>query len=582
MPLFDFQYYTSNSRLLKTTIVLFIVLLYLVFSIEKAHIQSELKTLSKELTKVSKITENTIDQLASDTFLFEELQALETSNSSHLIASLEDKINFSFNSNCALVEERKLISDSKVKIPTIPISKLQTLTLESRLLILDYCLALNELAGLRNDFALIERDLFFTVKIKQPQSLEKNFNDETSFEENSSWLLFTRLAPIKTISSKHYTKRQVGKEVHANISTNILTNNNMLDKIDTYFIFNSLEDMFAGTNVNMLNIDEFEHYADYINSMLSEMRLQPFWVLKQSVFLIICSFVLALMLNKFVANFSSYIKAKRKLFETGFCLITQKGAKAKIILEQSSLFTEKERSLVEIELFDQNYKRVHELANASFCEISVQNKAYRFVVTSVEQTKLSNGQSSALLIQDDKLSDAVIEYEKIYKHDQLTGLPNRTEIEELIVELQDCSRKYLFAIIDLDHFKALNDNFGHQFGDLVLKTYAQFLLSNFKLNKHDKILRLGGEEFLLLIELPEAEQFDVAAESIAKRLNTFNKESISASCGMLYWETELLGFDQIYPKADNLLYKAKESGRRRVNYLSQDGTLKQIIAEPDL
>ncbi|NTS77216.1 diguanylate cyclase [Catenovulum sp. SM1970] len=169
--------------------------------------------------------------------------------------------------------------------------------------------------------------------------------------------------------------------------------------------------------------------------------------------------------------------------------------------------------------------------------------------------------------------------EKIYKYDQLTGLPNRVEIEELLKELQEEDRLYVFASIELDHSKTLNDNFGHQFEDLVLQTYSNFLQNNFELKENDRILRLGGEEFLLLLELDNIVGYNAFAESIARRLNSFNKESISASAVVMVWDTKDTGFDQLYPKVDQLLYKAKEAGRKRVCYLDNDGNEQFVIAD---
>lgn len=143
--------------------------------------------------------------------------------------------------------------------------------------------------------------------------------------------------------------------------------------------------------------------------------------------------------------------------------------------------------------------------------------------------------------------------------DALTGLSNRRAIERLFAE----RRPYALAIIDLDHFKAVNDRYGHDVGDDVIRATAAALASG-----NAVAGRVGGEEFVLLLYGNAAEVQD-EAERLRRRITTFNAErvpavasAITASMGLV-----LVGnasFSGAMKIADINLYTAKSSGRDRL------------------
>jgi len=159
-------------------------------------------------------------------------------------------------------------------------------------------------------------------------------------------------------------------------------------------------------------------------------------------------------------------------------------------------------------------------------------------------------------------------------HDSLTGIYNRHKfIEVFNKELKRSDRhnhNIAFAIMDIDKFKHINDKFGHNIGDLVLKTLADVIKENIR--ETDCFARWGGEEFVLL--LPETEQKGAIAlaEKIrnAVEKKNFNLASnVTISIGVsTYKKGEAL--ESIYSRADKALYASKEQGRNRVTFNFDD------------
>ena len=126
-------------------------------------------------------------------------------------------------------------------------------------------------------------------------------------------------------------------------------------------------------------------------------------------------------------------------------------------------------------------------------------------------------------------------------------------------------------MMDIDHFKDVNDRFGHQVGDLVLKEIADICLSI--LRKVDVMCRYGGEEFTVL--LPETEEADAAhaAERMctaiaSARLKTEKGDvSVSVSIGVAELNKSRGSFEKLLAAADKALYTAKEAGRNRVQVI---------------
>lgn len=148
--------------------------------------------------------------------------------------------------------------------------------------------------------------------------------------------------------------------------------------------------------------------------------------------------------------------------------------------------------------------------------------------------------------------------------DSLTGLVNRRTIEEHIRKLNGKGASYAFVLCDLDHFKKLNDNHGHQVGDMALRLFADVLRGCMR--DDDMPARWGGEEFVIILANCNAAQALDAVRRIqsalAQALLAGTVPAFASSYGIS--DTTMASkFDEIARLADNALYQAKEQGRDR-------------------
>ncbi len=157
-------------------------------------------------------------------------------------------------------------------------------------------------------------------------------------------------------------------------------------------------------------------------------------------------------------------------------------------------------------------------------------------------------------------------------HDPLTGVKNRGELERLTAsEMERCRRyehPFSLLMIDIDHFKKINDTQGHQRGDEVLKIMCRYIESI--LRKNDVIGRYGGEEFVVMLPETECSQAEIFAARLKEGVgrNAGKKSggsvpftvSIGVACFPEHGNTE----DDLLKKADDALYTAKKQGRDRV------------------
>jgi diguanylate cyclase (GGDEF)-like protein len=169
--------------------------------------------------------------------------------------------------------------------------------------------------------------------------------------------------------------------------------------------------------------------------------------------------------------------------------------------------------------------------------------------------------------------------EKMAKTDALTGVNNHRAFQEFTDHLLNHSHGNTLhlAIIDLDNFKDINDTFGHQIGDLILK-YTAKVLQDIS-SEHDFIARYGGEEFIIIFTETTEEDSIKKAEEIRVQISKtkhkeIGNESITVSMG-LHSFTDNMTKDEWFAGADHALYKAKHSGKNKVVVYQKDvNTLK--------
>lgn len=169
------------------------------------------------------------------------------------------------------------------------------------------------------------------------------------------------------------------------------------------------------------------------------------------------------------------------------------------------------------------------------------------------------------------LQDTMLKLEKAAKTDELTGLLNRREINNrLDYEFNKLKRNesiMTVLILDLDHFKQINDNYGHHCGDEVLKHIANHLTQTFR--ETDSVSRWGGEEFIVLMpetSLQEAQSVcHRALKDLASHPVIYNSQKIAVTAsGGLCEINRDSNVEACLHQADEYLYQAKNQGRNRV------------------
>lgn len=159
------------------------------------------------------------------------------------------------------------------------------------------------------------------------------------------------------------------------------------------------------------------------------------------------------------------------------------------------------------------------------------------------------------------------QFEDLAKTDQLTGLLNRIGIREPLYNglkrWQESRSPFAFVLVDIDHFKKVNDEHGHDVGDEILKGTAKLLSENVR--KSDFLARWGGEEFILVCPNTNLEQAHSVAEHLRAKLadtQLHPKIPVTASFGVAAMTQADL--DHLFKSADEALYEAKGLGRNCV------------------
>ncbi|MFD0679673.1 MULTISPECIES: sensor domain-containing diguanylate cyclase [unclassified Paenibacillus] len=148
--------------------------------------------------------------------------------------------------------------------------------------------------------------------------------------------------------------------------------------------------------------------------------------------------------------------------------------------------------------------------------------------------------------------------------DPLTGLTNRRTLEVIMHQWIEEQNSFSIIIMDIDRFKTINDTFGHQAGDKVLKHFTKIITSTVR--PGDVCCRFGGEEFIVLISHVALDEAFLVAERIRNRfeksVNPIGR-TITVSQGISHYSSHSVSAEELIYMADQALYKAKQSGRNR-------------------
>lgn len=159
--------------------------------------------------------------------------------------------------------------------------------------------------------------------------------------------------------------------------------------------------------------------------------------------------------------------------------------------------------------------------------------------------------------------------EIIARFDPLTRLANRATFEDHLTQefhrAERHVRRFAVLYLDLDGFKAINDNFGHAAGDAVLQDVAGILSSGCR--AVDTPARIGGDEFVILLsEVRDKAAATMVAKRLLTQIRTLDHEgyAVGASIGVALWPDDIREIRQIVQLADRMMYRAKQSGKNRI------------------
>jgi diguanylate cyclase (GGDEF)-like protein len=215
---------------------------------------------------------------------------------------------------------------------------------------------------------------------------------------------------------------------------------------------------------------------------------------------------------------------------------------------------------------------------SSFNRMSVKMKDQRDVL--LKQISLLEAQKQEITTQYEELAEANARLELIAITDQLTGAYNRRYIMRKIEQELSISIRHglpmSITMIDIDHFKDINDTHGHQVGDEVLKEVVQVLSSSIRTS--DLLGRYGGEEFIIIAPLTGHQEALILAERLRETVSkwpfetTYGFIKLTISLGVATYDGKAETkpgtlLEQLLARADAELYKAKAAGRNCVSPL---------------
>ncbi|WP_127576413.1 diguanylate cyclase [Paenibacillus barengoltzii] len=162
------------------------------------------------------------------------------------------------------------------------------------------------------------------------------------------------------------------------------------------------------------------------------------------------------------------------------------------------------------------------------------------------------------------------EVRRMANRDMLTGLYARHYVDDAIKDFQKRDANGSLIIVDIDQFKQVNDTFGHQTGDKILKQVCSIVKSSIR--KTDIAARWGGEELAVYLPGASAENSYEIAETIRLRVAMDTDPPVTVSCGIAEWgkDDEKLSVESLFYVADMALYKAKNNGRNQTQIGSRE------------
>ncbi len=193
----------------------------------------------------------------------------------------------------------------------------------------------------------------------------------------------------------------------------------------------------------------------------------------------------------------------------------------------------------------------------------------RLNATVIELNEESAGMQRDLVRANRQLQTSERRMHDLMLTDSLTQVPNRRHFNERILEELSRARRYgtplTLLISDIDHFKYINDDFGHDVGDVVLQSVAQNIQKN--LRQSDFLARFGGEEFVMIFPETDIDQGELIGDKVRRVLSSKIIPEVGRAVTASFGLSELSQDDDVnslLKRADLALYHAKEAGRNRL------------------
>ncbi len=168
-------------------------------------------------------------------------------------------------------------------------------------------------------------------------------------------------------------------------------------------------------------------------------------------------------------------------------------------------------------------------------------------------------------------------------HDELTGVYNRSAFASMLDSLTKDGNGFALIVLDVDLFKHINDQYGHETGDAVLKLVAETISGAFR--KEDAVCRIGGDEFAVIMNGTESDSLELICQKLRKISEKLSNPGndlppVTLSVGIAFTD-RLIPDKGLFKTADLALYQVKNNGRNGFGYLDPMGSFEIISVEKD-
>ncbi len=333
----------------------------------------------------------------------------------------------------------------------------------------------------------------------------------------------------------------------------------MIEKIT--FTFGNTAELDALTD-KLENVGKNDNWRDYLDQIIREIRV-----------------IFHGISNEKVELEGLIVDVTRQLGEISSALNDDREDTLEGRKETQKLQEVMDKSVQNIQQTVQSETDINQLKSAiSDSLLSIKTGLTEFVVHDTQRYEKAESRNQKLQQQiqfmeqeSNQLKKKLSENRKKLMFDTLTGVRNRLSYDEILE--QEFSRyaryheTFSYALLDIDHFKRINDEYGHNAGDKALQIVAQMMSRNIR--KTDFLFRIGGEEFVLILPKTSLQGAAPLVEKIRKSVGETNfhfkqqKVNISLSAGLSCMR-ENDTTESLYERADKALYQAKNSGRDRL------------------